>query len=256
LPEPFSSATRNHRHIERGFADHARFIRTWLGKPLVIGAVAPSGPDLARTMASAVDLDAEGPIIELGPGTGVVTQALLDRGLAVGRLILLEYDRDFCALLAQRFPGVRVVQGDAYALAEQFSGILQGPISAIVSSLPLLTKPEELRLKLLKEAFQLMQPGGRFVQFTYGFGSPMPRGGEVAVAAEVSPRIWRNVPPARVWVYRKAEDSALAPVFGGTEGPMDLFERQVEKLYLGLKKRLKAAPGADRGSPLDSKQSR
>jgi phosphatidylethanolamine/phosphatidyl-N-methylethanolamine N-methyltransferase len=227
---------------ETGLSDQARFIRTWLGKPLVIGAVAPSGHDLARTMASAIDLDAKGPIVELGPGTGVVTQALLARGVAPSRLILIEYDQDFCTLLASRYPGVRIVQGDAYAIADRLRGVVEGPISAVVSSLPLLTRPEALRLDLLKQAFDLMQPDGRFVQFTYSIGSPMPRKDDpIAVQAEVSPRIWRNVPPARVWIYRRAEAPSIAPVFGAHASSVDRFEHHAEIAYLGLKKELKAA---------------
>ncbi|MGP0059310.1 MAG: class I SAM-dependent methyltransferase [Beijerinckiaceae bacterium] len=223
------------------FGDHARFIRTWLGKPLVIGAVSPSGRDLARTMAAAIDLDGKGPIIELGPGTGVVTQALLERGVPPSRLILIEYDQDFCTLLASRYPGVRIVQGDAYAIAARLQGVLEGPACAVVSSLPLLTKPERLRLNLLKQAFDLMQPDGCFVQFTYSIGSPMPRkANPVAVKAEVSPRIWRNLPPARVWLYRKAEAQSHSPVFKAGTGGVDRFERHAEKLYLGLKKEARA----------------
>ncbi len=237
-----ANASAPDKRLETRFGDHARFIRTWLGKPLVIGAVSPSGRDLARTMAAAIDLDGKGPIIELGPGTGVVTQALLERGVAPGRLILIEYDRDFCALLAARYPGVRIVRGDAYAIAARVQGVLEGAASAVVSSLPLLTKPERLRLNLLKQAFDLMEPGGRFIQFTYGIGSPMPRKARpVAVNAEVSPRIWRNLPPARVWVYRRAEAEAPSPVFRAGAGGIDRFERHAEKLYLGLKKEARAA---------------
>lgn len=206
-------------------------------------------------MAAAVDLDAKGPIVELGPGTGVVTYALLKRGIAPSRLVLVEYDHDFCALLAARYPGVRVVQGDAYALKDRLSAVLDAPMSAVVSSLPLLTKPVELRLKLLKEAFDLMAPGGRFVQFTYSIGSPMPREGQ-PFAADVSPRIWRNVPPARVWVYRRIEDAQGSPLFDGGDGAVDHFEKEAEKLYLGLKKRLKVAGTAKRAPSFDAKFSR
>jgi phosphatidylethanolamine/phosphatidyl-N-methylethanolamine N-methyltransferase len=221
--------------------DHARFIRTWLGKPLVIGAIAPSGSDLARTMASAVDPDSKGPIIELGPGTGVVTTALLARGIEPSRLILLEYDKEFCALLAERYPGVRVIQGDAYSLASQFAGQFEEPVAAVVSSLPLLTKPEQVRLKLLKEAFDLMGPPGRFVQFTYSIGSPVPRADRpIVLATEVSPRIWRNLPPARVWIYHGIGAKAFSPVFSTRKSGVDHFERHAEKLYLGLKKQFKS----------------
>src|SRR5215468_9395045 len=96
--------------------DDLRFIRSWLNKPLAIGAVKPSGRVLARTMAHYVDPDSDGPVVELGPGTGPVTQALIARGVDPSRLILVEFDSAFCALLRARFPRATVIQGDAYAL--------------------------------------------------------------------------------------------------------------------------------------------
>ncbi len=198
--------------IEDRLADEARFIKSWLDNPLLTGAVTPSGPALAQMMARAIDPTATGPIIELGPGTGAITQALLDRGIEAERLILVEFDEKFCALLAQRFPGVRVIRGDAYDLATSFRGSLAAPAAAVVSSLPLLTKPERLRLALLADAFDLMAPDGVFVQFTYSLNSPIPRKApSFAFEAEVSPRIWLNLPPARVWVYRRAGEGRPTP---------------------------------------------
>ncbi len=191
--------------IEDLLADEARFIRSWFDNPLLTGAVSPSGPALAQMMARAIDPAATGPIIELGPGTGAITQALLDRGVEAGRLILVEFDESFCRLLAQRFPGVRIVRGDAYDLAASLGDRLDAPVAAVVSSLPLMTKPERVRLALLADAFGLMAPDGVFVQFTYSFNSPMPRKAPpIAFEAEASPRIWLNLPPAQVWVYRRA----------------------------------------------------
>ena len=96
--------------------DEMRFIRTWFEKPLSTGAVMPSSKALARTMAAYVDPQSTGPIIELGPGTGPVTQALVQRGIDPKRLVLVEFDPDFCRLLRSRYPAATVVQGDAYRL--------------------------------------------------------------------------------------------------------------------------------------------
>lgn len=183
------------------FSDEARFLRSWFENPLQIGALLPSGSALAETMARAVDPARLGPIVELGPGTGVVTRALLKRGIEPSRIILVEFDPNFCALLGARFPGVRVVQGDAYRLKATLRGRLDAPPAAVVSSLPLLNKPEPVRAALTTEAFDLMAPDGVFVQFTYGPKSPVPRA--TGLAAEGSRRIWLNFPPARVWVYRR-----------------------------------------------------
>ncbi|SRR5581483_6069655 len=182
--------------------DEVRFIRTWMEKPLAIGAVTPSGKALARTMAAYVDPSVPGPIIELGPGTGPVTEALVAQGIDPARLVLVEFDSEFCRILRARYPAATVVQGDAYGLRQLLSALVTQPAAAVVSGLPLFTKPLKMRLRLLFEAFALMAPGAPFVQFTYAAVSPIPRA-LARVRSEASERIWANLPPARVWVYRK-----------------------------------------------------
>jgi phosphatidylethanolamine/phosphatidyl-N-methylethanolamine N-methyltransferase len=182
--------------------DEVRFIRSWIEKPLATGAVAPSGKALARTMASYIDPSVPGPVIELGPGTGPVTEALVAQGLDPARLVLVEFNPHFCRLLRSRYPTATVIQGDAYGLRRLLGGILQQPAAAVVSGLPLFTKPVRTRLRLLSEAFGLMLPGAPFVQFTYAAVSPIPKGLD-RVRREASDRIWSNIPPARVWVYRR-----------------------------------------------------
>jgi phosphatidylethanolamine/phosphatidyl-N-methylethanolamine N-methyltransferase len=182
--------------------DEVRFIRSWIEKPLAIGAVTPSSRALARTMAAYVDASIPGPIVELGPGTGPVTEALVARGIDPARLVLVEYNAAFCRLLSKRYPTATVVQGDAYRLRPLLAGALQEPAAAVVSGLPLFTKPMPTRLRLLHEAFALMSPGAPFVQFTYAAYSPIPKRLD-RVRAEASERVWANIPPARVWVYRR-----------------------------------------------------
>ena len=182
--------------------DEVRFIRSWLEKPLAIGAVTPSGRALARTMAAYIDPSVPGPIIELGPGTGPVTEALVSQGIDPARLVLVEFDPIFCGLLRARYPTATVVQGDAYGLKRLLASLLDQPAAAVVSGLPLFTKPLRMRLRLLFEAFGLMSPGAPFVQFTYNAVPPIPKRLD-RVRAEASERVWMNIPPARVWVYRR-----------------------------------------------------
>lgn len=190
------------RRPDKRHDDEARFLKNWLKNPLRMGAVAPSGPVLARRMASYVDPAGTGPVIELGPGTGAITAALVARGVDPRRLVLVEYSVDFCRLLRERFPTATVVHGDAYTLDRTLLGRLTGPADALVSGLPLMTRPEPIRLKLLDDALALMKPGAPFVQFTYSVTSPIPiKSG--TFTAEPTERIWRNIPPARVWVYRR-----------------------------------------------------
>lgn len=166
-----------------------------------MGAVMPSSKALARTMARYVDPHSDGPVIELGPGTGAITDALLAHGIAEKRLVLVEFDPGFCALLRERYPQANVIQGDAYGL-DQTLADLKEPASAMVSGLPLVTKPMLVRLKLMRDAFQKMEAGAPFVQFTYSVAPPIPKS-LPGIHTQASERIWMNLPPARVWVYRK-----------------------------------------------------
>jgi phosphatidylethanolamine/phosphatidyl-N-methylethanolamine N-methyltransferase len=181
--------------------DEVRFLSSWLQHPLKMGAVSPSGRVLARTVAAAVDPSIPGPVVELGPGTGPVTEALIQRGISPERLVLVEFDREFCTLLRRRFPGATVIEGDAYALSDRLAGVVHEPLAAIVSSLPLMTRPLSVRVRLLNAAMRLLRPGAPFVQFTYAATAPIPsRQRRYRITS--SPRIWLNLPPARVWVYR------------------------------------------------------
>ncbi|HMN52269.1 MAG: methyltransferase domain-containing protein [Xanthobacteraceae bacterium] len=181
--------------------DQARFLFSWLLNPKGVGAVAPSGPALARTMAAIVDPAVEGPIVELGPGTGPVTKALVDRGIEPKRLVLVEFEKKFCDLLFVRFPLVNVVQGDAFALEETLKGHAAPPFAAVVSSLPLLNFPHEQRKRLIESTMRMLRPGAPFIQFTYGANSPLPLQSDL-YETSASKRVWWNLPPAQVWTYR------------------------------------------------------
>ena len=187
----------------RTLGDGAHFFRSLMATPRLTGAVAPSGRPLARAIAKAVGQVRCGLVVELGPGTGPVTRALLERGLDRRRLVLVEYDPRFCRMLESRFEPATVIQGDAYDLRRTLAPLVDQRIAAVVSSLPLLNQPPHRREKLIADAFDLMGPEGVFVQFTYGLLSPIPRDACVGrYAAHGGAPIWRNLPPARVWTYR------------------------------------------------------
>jgi phosphatidylethanolamine/phosphatidyl-N-methylethanolamine N-methyltransferase len=182
--------------------DEVCFLRSWIERPLSIGAIAPSGRALARAMAAYVEPSVRGPVIELGAGTGPITEALVAQGIDPARLVLVEFDPTFCRLLRLRYPAATVVQGDAFGLKRLLGSLRLKPAAAVISGLPLLIKPLKIRLKLLHEAFAVMLPGAPFVQFTYSTTAPIPAALD-RVRVEASARIWMNVPPARVWVYHK-----------------------------------------------------
>lgn len=194
------------RALKALVSDEVRFIRTWASKPLTTGAVSPSGRALARAMAAGVDPSWSGTVVELGPGTGVVTAALVERGVSPDRIAAIEYNGDFARLLSARFAGLKVIEGDAYALNRTLEQQGIGEVAAIVSSLPLFTRPPLQRRDLLVEALATLAPGRPFIQFSYALVPPVP-----AEAGrwrfDVSDWILMNLPPARVWTYR-----ALPPV--------------------------------------------
>ncbi|MDQ6704252.1 MAG: hypothetical protein M3Z96_14795, partial [Pseudomonadota bacterium] len=162
------------------------------------------------------------------------------------RLFLVEFDPGFCKLLKRRFPGVHVIKGDAYQLSQTLRGRLRRPPAAIVSSLPLLLKPETQRLALLADAFDCMTPDGCFVQFTYGRVSPVPRDKASALAfhVEASPPVWLNLPPARVWIYRRQAQGVGRAVQRRPNPAQEFFDKLklgTEKIHLDLKREIAAA---------------
>ncbi len=182
--------------------DNLLFFLAWLRNPLRAGALQPSGRELATALAAHIDPSRPGPVIELGPGTGAVTHALVERGIDPSRLVLLEQNPAFCALLRTRWPLARVLEADAYA-APLLMRSLGAPAAGIVSGLPLLTRPAHERLRLVLGCLRQAAPGAPFVQFTYFLRSPAPAP-RALLRARGSAMIWRNALPARVWAYRLA----------------------------------------------------
>lgn len=176
------------------------FLRGLIARPKGVGAIAPSSPALARAIASEIDPATSGPILELGPGTGVVTEALIERGVLPGRITAIEYDPDFAARVKNRCPGVTVIHGDAFNLAETLGHANGTPYAAIISGIPLLNWPMRARRALIEDAFRRLSPGAPFVQFSYGLTPPVPESADFTVRRAAV--VWANIPPARVWVYR------------------------------------------------------
>lgn len=178
-----------------------RFLKSWLDHPLKTGAIAPSGNELARAMASFVPLGTDLPVLEIGPGTGAVTKALLHHGVQPDRLVTLEYNSDFCTLLNEKFPDIQILNGDGFDIRQTLASHFDRSqkFAAIVSSLPLLNSPKPKREALLKDA-RILLDGNPFIQFSYGVRAPVAAFENAVV--EKTPWIVRNIPPARVFVYR------------------------------------------------------
>ena len=183
------------------FSGNLRFLRALMAHPKSIGALVPSSRALAKAIARQIDPARPGPVLELGPGTGVLTQGLLDRGITPERLTLVEFDAEMAAFLAQHFAGVNVIEGDAFDLARTLGPKAREPFSAIVSGIPLLNFPMVRRRSFMEGVCRLLAPGAPLIQFSYGMNAPaLPLPGHCVSRAAL---VWANLPPARVWVYRK-----------------------------------------------------
>lgn len=197
---PTTAARRaNQVRARAARADLLPFLRAWLKAPLRVAAIAPSGPALARAMTAEIG-PRTGPVIEFGPGTGVFTQAILDAGVAPGDLVMVEAGAAFAALMRERFPQVRLVEGSAGDLADV---ALFGPgkAGAVVSGLPILSMPKPVVRAILVKAFSELRPGGAMYQFTYGYRCPIADAilDELGLSARRTATVIVNAPPASVY---------------------------------------------------------
>lgn len=182
--------------------DSRLLFKLWLKNPRSIGAVAVSGSELAAAMARQVPQHQNGFVVELGGGTGAVTRAILAAGIAAERLVVVERDPLLHKHLVERFPGVKILLGDAVHLPTLLKRHGIAPVAAIVSSLPLLSLKKSIQLRIGAQAFAVLQPGAPFIQFTYGLFSPLPRS-RLGITGEVEERVLQNLPPASVWRYSR-----------------------------------------------------
>ena len=187
--------------------DWSRFLAAWMRNPGKMGAIAPSSPSYAAMMVSHASVAVEGAILELGPGLGVVTRALLDAGVAPGRITAIEFDPDFAGTLRRRFPGVDVVTGDGFDLDRTLAARRGETFAAILFAIPILHLPQARRQALFAGYFERLRPGGNLTQLSY---MPVPpvRGLPGVFTVQGSRRVWDNIPPARVWVYSRDETGA------------------------------------------------
>jgi phospholipid N-methyltransferase len=188
------------------------FFLHWLSDPLQVGALAPSSPALAAAITAEIAPESA-PVIELGPGNGAVTRALLDRGVPQRRLALIERSPRFAGSLRESFPDARILCVDAAVLAsiDVFDGERAG---AVVSGLPLLLMPPNKVRAILANAFWRLRPGGAFYQFTYGPRSPVPSPilDRLNLTSTLIGRTLANFPPAAVYRIQRSDAQHL-PAF-------------------------------------------
>lgn len=183
------------------------FLRSWCRDPVAVGLPLASTPWTARRLAhTALDaaIPGGGPVLELGAGTGPVTEALIEAGCPLDQLVVVERDADLCRMLARRFRGLQVIQGDALEVGEMLPRRQVSSVSVVLSGLPMRVVPSHDAARYYAGAFQLMPPGGTIIQYTYGFRSPVElNGAPLRLDARFVGREWRNVPPMGIWSYRE-----------------------------------------------------
>lgn len=184
------------------FRDEIAFLKGWKRDRTSVGAIAPTSTVTARKMASVVHPGSGLPVLELGPGTGVITKEILARGIAPQNLTSIEYSPEFCQHLRSLFPQVDIRCGDAFALDLTLGGKRAAKFDCVISAIPLLHLPVDRRLALVLDLLERVPVGRPVVQITYGLLSPvvaLPAGYEVRHLAFMV----RNIPPAQLWIYRK-----------------------------------------------------
>ncbi len=181
-------------------SDTLLFFRQLLSRPKQISAIAPSSRTLARAMAAG--LRPAQRVVEFGPGTGVLTRAILAAGVKPANLTLFEYNPDFVSHLRAAFPGTKVINDGAQTAAAH---VTPG-VDAVISGLPLLSMPQDIREAIIAAAFAVLGPNGSYTQFTYGPRPPISDAQIAALGLNVSQtaHVWLNLPPARVFTFRRA----------------------------------------------------
>ena len=209
----------NLRRFLRKCADTPLILWHYVSHPRRIGAVAPSSGWLARAMAQWVEVPPQGWVVELGAGTGAVTEALLARGVPPQPLLAVETMPRLVELLRRRFPQVRLVEGDARHLRSLVSGMLgpEATVSAVVSSLPLRAFSSADRARVVSEIHALLPVGGRWIQFRYRLRYESALHWEGFRLRE-STVVWRNLPPARVVCYEKEGSPARVSAASAPSG--------------------------------------
>jgi phosphatidylethanolamine/phosphatidyl-N-methylethanolamine N-methyltransferase len=183
------------------FDDEIRFIRGMMAGPRTVGAIMPTSARTAAKMAEIIDTGSGLPVLELGPGTGVITKAILAKGVKPQDVVSIEYSTDFVKHLEGKYPGVNFINGDAFNLAETLKAYEGQKFDCVISGIPLLNFPMHARVKLIEDLLKLMPAGRPVVQFSYGPVSPVIARPDIYKIQHYD-FVVRNIPPAQIWHYK------------------------------------------------------
>jgi phosphatidylethanolamine/phosphatidyl-N-methylethanolamine N-methyltransferase len=184
------------------FDEEIRFFKGWRSNMKAVGSIVPTSGITARRMASVVNPHSGLPVLELGPGTGVITKAILQKGVQPENLVSIEFSTDFFLHLVKTYPAVDFINGDAFDLDKTLGTRRDQQFDSVVSAVPLLNFPMHMRVSLIDDLLSRIPVGRPVIQISYGPLSPvvaMPDRYQISHYDFVV----RNIPPAQLWVYRK-----------------------------------------------------
>ncbi len=188
--------------LGRKFDEEIRFFKGWIDGPKSVGAILPTSAVTARRMASVINPASGLPVLELGPGTGIITKAIIERGVAAENIVSIEYSTDFYQHLKRTIPGVNFINGDAFDLDTTIGDWKDRKFDAVISAIPMLSFPMEKRIALLEDLLDRMPPDRPVVQITYSPVSPIDARPDRFHIRHLD-FVVRNIPPAQLWVYSR-----------------------------------------------------
>lgn len=186
------------------------FLKTFLRRPGQVGAIAPSSRHLAAAMVDWFDWERMKNVVEYGPGTGVFTEAILQRLQPGSKFFAIERSPELCAITRQRCPTADVCEASVEDVAELCRQRGIEAVDGIICGLPWASFPDGLQRSCLEAMKTVLVPGGQFATFAYWQGLLMPaahrfrrRLDEYFSHIETSPTVWRNLPPAFIYRCRR-----------------------------------------------------
>ncbi|KRB58686.1 SAM-dependent methyltransferase [Rhizobium sp. Root708] len=195
-------ALRLKERLGRKFDEEIRFFKGMMQGPKTVGSIVPTSSITARKMASVINTHSGLPVLELGPGTGAITKAILGRGVKPENLVAIEYSTDFYEHLLRLYPGVNFINGDAFNLDKTLADLKGQTFDSVISAVPLLNFPMQARIALLESLLDRLPAGRPVVQISYGPVSPIIARPD-RYHIQHFDFIVRNIPPAQLWIYRR-----------------------------------------------------
>jgi len=202
LDEEDGMALRLKERLGKKFDEEIRFFKGMMQGPKTVGSIVPTSSITAKKMASVININSGLPVLELGPGTGAITKAILGRGIKPEKLVAIEYSTDFYEHLVRLYPGVHFINGDAFDLDKTLGALKGQMFDSVVSAVPLLNFPMQARSALLESLLDRVPAGRPVVQISYGAVSPIIARPD-RYHIQHFDFIVRNIPPAQLWIYRR-----------------------------------------------------